>query len=95
MHNILKVALIALGLACASFATASTASAADVGVSINLGDVAFGYQDGYWDSHHKWHKWRRGEVEQYKAAPDNHYNDWKHTRDKDKGWHDPDNGGHH
>ncbi len=58
MYKIISGTIVVLGLAGASFAAAGTASAADVGVSLNLGDVAFGYQDGYWDHSHQWHNWR-------------------------------------
>jgi hypothetical protein len=85
---------------------AATASAQDVGVGVHVGgagvsvgvdfgDVAFAYEDGYWDSHHRWHKWRhKHDRERYMAMSGNHYNDWKHDRDPDKGWHESDHGDH-
>jgi hypothetical protein len=99
MYRNLNGAIVALALAGASLAIASPASAQDigvgvhvggvgVGVGIGVGDVAYGYQDGYWDSGHRWHKWRNHEeMRNYRKAPNNHYNDWKHDRDPDQGWH--------
>jgi hypothetical protein len=89
MYKIISGTIVVLGLAGASFAAAGTASAADVGVSLNLGDVAFGYQDGYWDHSHQWHNWRnQDEARNYQRSSGNQYHDWKHDRDADKGWHE-------
>ncbi len=88
MRKILTGAIIALGLAGASFATTGTASAAGVGISLDFGNVAFGYQDGYWDRGHRWHHWRQGEMARYQAVNANHYYAWRHDRDPDHGWHD-------
>jgi hypothetical protein len=97
MHKYLNGAIIALGLAGATLALAGPANAQDVGVGVhvggvgvgvNVGDVAFGYQDGYWDRSHQWHQWRNNqEMNDYRNAPNNHYNDYKHDRDADHGWH--------
>ena len=58
------------------------------GVSINVGDVAFAYQDGYWDHNRQWHQWRsEQEMREYRNAPGNQYNDYRHDRDQDQGWH--------
>lgn len=60
----------------------------EVGVSFNLGDVAFGYQDGYWDRGRHWHNWRNDdEMRSYRNSSGNKYYDWKHDRDPDNGWH--------
>jgi len=58
-----------------------------LGLSVNVGDVAFGYQDGYWDRGHQWHAWRNDrEMREYRNAPGNQYSDWRHDRDGDQGW---------
>jgi len=88
MRKVLTGAIIALGLAGAALATTGTASAERVGVSLNFGNVAFGYQDGYWDRGHRWHHWRRGEMARYQLVSANHYYGWRHDRDADRGWHD-------
>jgi hypothetical protein len=99
MFKSLNGAILALGLTGASFAIAGPASAdgigvgvhvggVGIGVGIGLGDVAFGYQDGYWDRGHHWHHWRNNQqMRDYKGAPGNHYNDYRHDRDPDHGWH--------
>lgn len=59
-----------------------------VGVSFDFGEVAFGYQDGYWDRGRHWHNWRNDdEMRSYRNASGNKYYDWKHDRDSDNGWH--------
>jgi hypothetical protein len=98
MRKALNGAIVALGIAGAALAISGPASA-QVGVGVNVGgvgigvgigpsDVAFGYQDGYWDTGHRWHNWRNDqEMRDYRNAPNNKYNDWKHDRDRDHGWH--------
>jgi hypothetical protein len=98
MRNALNGAIVALGIAGAALAVSSPASA-QIGVGVNVGgigigvgvgptDVAFGYQDGYWDNGHRWHHWRNEQqMRDYRNAPNNKYNDWKHDRDSDHGWH--------
>jgi hypothetical protein len=89
MRKVLNGAIIALALTGAALATAGTASAERVGVSLNFGNVAFGYQDGYWDRGHRWHHWRDAdEVRRYRLVTTNHYYGWRHDRDRDHGWHD-------
>ena len=89
MNRTLSAAILAFALAGATFATAGTASAANTGASItvNLGDIAFGYNDGYWDHSHQWHQWKnQDDLQTYRTASGNQYHDWKHTRDSDQGW---------
>ena len=96
MYKTLNGVIIVLGLAGASLAVASPASAqgigvsvAGVGVGVGFGNVAYGYQDGYWDHNHHWNNWQNDEeMRNYRSASNNHYNDWKHDRDRDMGWHD-------
>ena len=88
MYKLFNGAAIVLGLAVTSLAPAGPANAAVLGISLNVGDVAFGYQDGYWDHSHHWHKWRnQRDARSYRASSGNHYNDWNHNRDADHGWH--------
>jgi len=89
MNKVFKGAILTLGLIGATLSTAETASAGSVGISLNLGNVAFAYQDGYWDQGHHWHHWRnRHEAREYRARKHNEYHDWNHDRDHDRGWHD-------
>jgi hypothetical protein len=86
MYKALNGALVALSLAGACVVVASPASAG-IGISLDVGNVAFGYQDGYWDQNHHWHHWRnQREARYYRNAPGNHYGDYRHDRDNDQGW---------
>jgi hypothetical protein len=92
MNRVLKGAFVALGLtgliAGASLTTAGTASARAI-VSLDLGNIAFGYNDGYWDRKHHWHHWRnQNDANSYRGAAGSQYHDWAHDRDPDHGWHD-------
>lgn len=78
MKTLLQSAALSGILAAAMFAGIPSASA-QVGVSVNLGDVAIGYQDGYWDGHHHWHHWRNNDDWQaYRTAHPENYHDWRH-----------------
>lgn len=86
MYKVLIGAIVALGLAGATLATASTASAANVGISFNLGGVAIGYQDGYYDHSHHWHHWRnQNDARSYRTAPGHQYYDRRHDNDTNHG----------
>lgn len=89
MFKAISGAILVIGLAGgASLATTGTANAAGIGISFDVGNVAFGYQDGYWDRNHRWHRWHNEEeMRRYRAAHADGYHDWKHDRDPDHGWH--------
>jgi hypothetical protein len=96
VNKTLKTAFVALALAGATVmgvtvAGVKIAHAADVGVSFNLGDVAIGYTDGYWDHDHHWHKWQNTQHRRaYQHADGAEYHATAHTRAPNKGWHDHD-----
>jgi hypothetical protein len=98
MHIALRGAFIALALTGATLTSVGAARAADVGVSVrapgvsfSLGEVAIGYNDGYWDKSHQWHEWQNTDHrDAYKSAKGSEYHEWKHDRDPDQGWHEGD-----
>ncbi len=70
MRIILKSAAIAAALTGAAFMTVGAASAQDNRdhapslISVDFGNVAYGYRDGYWHNGHQWHGWRNeGEAQ--------------------------------
>jgi hypothetical protein len=84
MRIILKSAIIAASLACASLAGTAGASAA-VGVTFDIGNVALGYSDGYWDNNHHWHKWaHRADMLRYQKEHHENYHSWRHDDPKHK-----------
>ncbi len=92
MNKTLTGAFVALALASATatgatMAGAQLAHAADV--TFNLGDVAIGYNDGYWDHDHQWHKWQNTQHRQaYQKADGAEYHATAHTRAPNQGWHE-------
>lgn len=55
-------------------------------VAIDFGTVAFGYNDGYWDTGHRWHNWgNRSDYNNYRSHGQN-FHGWNHNRDHDNGW---------
>jgi hypothetical protein len=101
MHMFLKGAAIALALTGATFAIAGTANAAGIsigisdngrhhasgGITFSFSDVAYGYQDGYWDNSHRWHRWRnRSDRDNYRSQHGNNYRNGNHRRYPGQGW---------
>ena len=89
MKNILNAAVIALALAgTAAIAPASARAAVDF--SVNLGNAAFAFSDGYWDRDHHWHGYRnRAERLYFRDHFRDHYAEYRHNRDRkdrDMGW---------
>jgi hypothetical protein len=79
MKSIVHAALITALLGGSAIATAPPAFAG-IGVSLDFGDVAIGYRDGYWDSHHHWHHWRHSDdYRAYGRAHPDSYHDWGHN----------------
>ncbi len=101
MRMFLKGAAIALMLAGTALVTTGATNAAGfsistsnhgrdhvtTGISINFGDVAFAYRDGYWDNNHRWHKWRNSREQQdYRDQHGSHYRNGNHNRYRGNGW---------
>jgi len=97
MRVLLKGAAIALALAGMTLATVGISNAAgftittsnhgNTGISFSFGDVAYGYQDGYWDNSHRWHKWRNSRDQQdYRNHSGNNYRSGNHTHYHGQGW---------
>ncbi len=78
MKTMIRAVLISAALGIA------VPAVAQVGISLNFGDVAIGYRDGYWDSHHRWHRWAHADDwRQYQRAHPEHYHDYTHDHDHD------------
>jgi len=103
MRMLLKGAVIALALAGTALATASPANAAGImigtsdhgrhhastAVMFDFGNVAFAYNDGYWDNDHHWHRWRNSrEHRDYRDQHRDHYRNGRHYRYRGHGWQD-------
>jgi hypothetical protein len=58
MKTSLKILLAAGALLTAGMAGTVPASAQPNSFSFRAGDVAIGYNDGYYDRSHRWHQWR-------------------------------------
>jgi hypothetical protein len=81
MRSFIRVAALSAVTSLCALAVVP-AAVAQVGVSVNFGDVAIGYQDGYYDSHHHWHHWRHdNDWQAYRTAHPDHYRDYRHDRD--------------
>ncbi|HKD49141.1 MAG TPA: hypothetical protein VKB67_15750 [Rhizomicrobium sp.] len=67
--------LTALGSALA----VSSAHAA-ITARFDIGNVAIGYTDGYYDNDHHWHHWRHhADLEQFRASHGDMYHEWRHN----------------
>ena len=62
------------------------AAHATVGIQFNIGNVAIGYTDGYYDRDHHWHRWaHNGDMERWRH---DHESDWHAWRHDDRRHHD-------
>ena len=83
MRITLKSTTIATALAIATVASADLATAA--GVTFDIGNVAIGYSDGYYDNNHSWHRWAHpADSRHYRAAHKDQYHTWRHDDPKHK-----------
>jgi hypothetical protein len=83
MKSLIGALLISAVSGVAAIAVAPPALA-QVGISVNFGDVAIGYRDGYYDSHHHWHHWKHNDdYKSYMKAHPENYHDYGHN-DRDR-----------
>ena len=74
MNKFIKTAIVAVALA------GAPAMVFAQSVTFDVGNVAIGYSDGYYDSGHHWHKWRHhADLEQYRTAHADSYHEWRHN----------------
>jgi hypothetical protein len=95
MRYSLKGATIALLLSSAMLATTGIARAdhyygndrQNGAVTIQFGNIAYGYRDGYWDNGHRWHRWHhRNDYRGYRDQNGSNYHDMNHDREDNNGW---------
>jgi len=56
-------------------------------ISVEFGNIDYGYSDGYWDNRHEWHQWSSdNDRDSYRHYRGSHYSDWKHDHDGNDGW---------
>jgi hypothetical protein len=78
MKHAISAALLSAAMGFGVLAAAPPACA-QIGISLNFGDVGIAYQDGYWDQAHHWHKWRNNDDwTKYRQAHPENYHDWRH-----------------
>ncbi len=60
-------------------ATIGAGAAHAAGIGFRIGNVSIGYSDGYYDTHHRWHRWaRRADMDAWRHAHADGYHDWRH-----------------
>ena len=83
MNKFLKIGIVSAVLA------GAPAMVLAQSVTFDVGNVAIGYSDGYWDRGHAWHAWEQpAHRDTYRAAKGTEFHEWNHDRDKDMGWHE-------
>ncbi|MGE0735786.1 MAG: hypothetical protein AB7P50_13615 [Alphaproteobacteria bacterium] len=56
-------------------------------VTFNVGNVLFGYDDGYWDRNRQWHVWQHpSHLTMYRNTNGNQYFAGRHDRHPNNGW---------
>lgn len=62
--------------------------------SLDTGNVAFAYSDGYYDHNRRWHKWRdHREAREFRARYSDRYNERGRRHYPNQGWRDEDHDG--
>ena len=70
--------LVLLGAALAGGPIANAAS-----VRFDIGNVAIGYSDGYFDNAHTWHPWAHAaDAKRFRRAHKDMYHTWRHDDPK-------------
>jgi hypothetical protein len=94
MKKLTAAAMLAATLAVGSIGSAAPASAQGFNFSFDVGDVRFAYRDGYWDNHHRWHKWHNAaEARAFERMHHDRWNNSYHYRVRNSGWRDNDRDG--
>jgi len=83
MKTSFKVLLAASSVIGAICLSAAPTVAQPSGFSFRVGDVAFGYTDGYYDHNRTWHTWRANERNWYRTHYKTSYRAMRHDRDHD------------
>ncbi|HWU54657.1 MAG TPA: hypothetical protein VN175_04085 [Rhizomicrobium sp.] len=89
MRTSFKILLAVAALSTAPLAAAAPAAAQPSHFSFRVGDVAFGYSDGYYDHDRRWHSWRnQRERNWYRVNYGNsyrgyHHRGWRYDSDRD------------
>jgi hypothetical protein len=85
MTRIFKTIPLACTLALLTSAAIIPASARPA-VSIDFGNIAVGYRDGYQDNHHQWHRWNhRSDSVAYRSHYQQNYRDMNFRDDHNHG----------
>jgi len=92
MSLLLATAAISLSVGTASAATLNFANDNNhrhggTSLSVDFGSVAFGYNDGYWDTGHHWHTWRNNAERTNYQSHGSNFHGYNHDRDRNGGWH--------
>jgi hypothetical protein len=80
MKSHMRVALVASAFAMLPIAS-SLPSEARPAVTIDFGNVAIGYRDGYRDQKQQYHPWAHKDAETYRTQHKENYRDMNHDRD--------------
>lgn len=81
MRTQLKRLPFALFLAGTTLIGATVANAASV--TFDIGNVAVGYTDGYYDNDHHWHRWaHRADATRFRRAHKDQYHGYRHDDPK-------------
>jgi hypothetical protein len=56
-------------------------------IAVDLGGIAFGFRDGYWDNGHRWHRWHgSADYRRYRNQEGSHYRNRDHRHYDNDGW---------
>ncbi len=83
MKNSIKMMLVAAAIGTAGI-VGTLPVVAQSGFTFRAGDVAFGFQDGYYDRKNQWRSWRNArERDLYRAKYRDTYRGYRRDQDRD------------
>lgn len=83
MKNAFKM-LLAASAICTAGLVGTVPASAQSGFSFRAGDIAFAFQDGYYDRRNQWRAWRNAkERDWYRANYRNTYRAYRRDQDRD------------
>jgi hypothetical protein len=80
MKSLIQAALLVSAFALLPLAS-SVPSEARPTVTVDFGNVAVGYRDGYRDQKQQYHRWAHKDAQAYRAQHSENYRDMNHDKD--------------
>jgi len=80
----IQAALFASAITLVTLVPLASPAVARPAVTVDFGNIAIGYRDGYRDQNHQYHRWaHQQDARTYRTQHSENYRDMNHNRDHD------------